>query len=336
MTFRLNSAKFVKEYRDTVDKYRGCEESETNLVDKIELATDASIDDENDINGTLNRYTDIICLFMKVLAISDVTIYIMLCANMYECDSLYINKMLKKRIEFDTESLASLTNRMNHSKHMHFEFNKMYLSRQLESMAIVDDVNKMVTIKVVALHKDVYSKVLKFVKDISPVSDVKSNKTFLMMSLDAVATCYYNGIDGFLEIDKKLATYYQFIVYNLVKDSHNNYSNVYSKVIDMYMDAINDGIKLDIVLHSFSKLKKRSTIDPILQITEEKQMLYIVINAIKMPPSANRSCVACGATHKLKICARCKIARFCNNDCVRTAWAMHKPDCNRLVAERAE
>ena len=38
-------------------------------------------------------------------------------------------------------------------------------------------------------------------------------------------------------------------------------------------------------------------------------------------------CMGCGATRKLKTCARCRVARFCGAECVRSAWAAHKPHC---------
>jgi hypothetical protein len=43
--------------------------------------------------------------------------------------------------------------------------------------------------------------------------------------------------------------------------------------------------------------------------------------------SAN--CMGCGATRKLKTCAKCKVARFCGAECVRRAWPAHKPHCKR-------
>jgi hypothetical protein len=46
-------------------------------------------------------------------------------------------------------------------------------------------------------------------------------------------------------------------------------------------------------------------------------------------------CLGCGATRKLKTCARCKVARFCGAECVRRAWAEHKPHCQRWEAEAA-
>ena len=38
-------------------------------------------------------------------------------------------------------------------------------------------------------------------------------------------------------------------------------------------------------------------------------------------------CMGCGATRKLKTCAKCKVARFCSTECVRRAWPAHKPNC---------
>jgi TPR repeat protein len=46
-------------------------------------------------------------------------------------------------------------------------------------------------------------------------------------------------------------------------------------------------------------------------------------------------CMGCGATRKLKTCAKCKVARFCGAECVRRAWPEHKPHCKRWAAEAA-
>ena len=46
-------------------------------------------------------------------------------------------------------------------------------------------------------------------------------------------------------------------------------------------------------------------------------------------------CMGCGATRKLKTCARCKVARFCGAECVRRSWAAHKPHCKRWEARAA-
>ena len=47
-------------------------------------------------------------------------------------------------------------------------------------------------------------------------------------------------------------------------------------------------------------------------------------------------CAGCGARHKLKTCARCKVARFCTPECVKKAWAEHKSHCACWAAEAAE
>ena len=46
-------------------------------------------------------------------------------------------------------------------------------------------------------------------------------------------------------------------------------------------------------------------------------------------------CSGCGATRRLKTCAKCKVARFCGAECARRAWAEHKPHCKRWEAEAA-
>jgi radical SAM protein with 4Fe4S-binding SPASM domain len=46
-------------------------------------------------------------------------------------------------------------------------------------------------------------------------------------------------------------------------------------------------------------------------------------------------CAGCDATRKLKTCAKCKVARFCGAECVRRAWAEHKPHCKRWEAVAA-
>jgi TPR repeat protein len=46
-------------------------------------------------------------------------------------------------------------------------------------------------------------------------------------------------------------------------------------------------------------------------------------------------CIGCGATRKLKTCAKCKVARFCGTECARRAWPEHKPHCMRWEAQAA-
>jgi hypothetical protein len=46
-------------------------------------------------------------------------------------------------------------------------------------------------------------------------------------------------------------------------------------------------------------------------------------------------CLGCGATRELKMCAKCKVARFCSAECQRRTWAEHKSHCKRWEAEAA-
>jgi TPR repeat protein len=46
-------------------------------------------------------------------------------------------------------------------------------------------------------------------------------------------------------------------------------------------------------------------------------------------------CMGCGATRKLKMCTKCKVARFCGAECQRRAWAEHRPHCKRWNAQAA-
>jgi len=36
-------------------------------------------------------------------------------------------------------------------------------------------------------------------------------------------------------------------------------------------------------------------------------------------------CLGCGATRELRLCSRCRVAAFCDGDCVRRMWPAHKP-----------
>ena len=53
-----------------------------------------------------------------------------------------------------------------------------------------------------------------------------------------------------------------------------------------------------------------------------------------------RECSACGAsplkdsTVKLRVCDRCHAAWFCSLECLKSAWPDHKPECERVVAEK--
>jgi hypothetical protein len=46
-------------------------------------------------------------------------------------------------------------------------------------------------------------------------------------------------------------------------------------------------------------------------------------------------CMGCGATRKLKACAKCKVARFCTAECQKRTWSEHKPHCKRWAEAEA-
>jgi len=40
-------------------------------------------------------------------------------------------------------------------------------------------------------------------------------------------------------------------------------------------------------------------------------------------------CLGCGATHKLRRCNGCRVAVFCDSECLRRMWPVHKPNCKQ-------
>jgi TPR repeat protein len=46
-------------------------------------------------------------------------------------------------------------------------------------------------------------------------------------------------------------------------------------------------------------------------------------------------CVGCGAVRKLKMCTRCRVARFCDMECTARMWPAHKASCKAWRAEAA-
>jgi TPR repeat protein len=46
-------------------------------------------------------------------------------------------------------------------------------------------------------------------------------------------------------------------------------------------------------------------------------------------------CIGCGKSRKLKVCAKCHVAKFCGAECVRRVRPVHKAGCRRFAAEAA-
>jgi transcriptional regulator GlxA family with amidase domain len=38
-------------------------------------------------------------------------------------------------------------------------------------------------------------------------------------------------------------------------------------------------------------------------------------------------CVRCGASRKLKLCSKCRVAHFCDIECIARMWPAHKASC---------
>jgi TPR repeat protein len=44
-------------------------------------------------------------------------------------------------------------------------------------------------------------------------------------------------------------------------------------------------------------------------------------------------CLGCGATRVLRLCTRCRVAKFCDGECTRRIWPVHKPVCTKWQAD---
>jgi TPR repeat protein len=57
--------------------------------------------------------------------------------------------------------------------------------------------------------------------------------------------------------------------------------------------------------------------------------------AEKLAPVASRRelvsacCLGCGATRVLRLCTRCRVAKFCDGECTRRIWPVHRPVCTQ-------
>jgi len=49
----------------------------------------------------------------------------------------------------------------------------------------------------------------------------------------------------------------------------------------------------------------------------------------------NACCIGCGQTKKLKMCSKCRVAKFCGAECMQRMWSVHKAGCRRFAAEDA-
>lgn len=332
-------------------------ESEVDIVEQIVQATDNVIDDFDDVDRTLNKYASINVLFMKLILIPRISsIYFYLCATFYNCEELFIQKFLDKNIVkvFQCEQssqnhtlIATLAQRRDRIKYMKFEYHKRYIAMEVESPEMTD----IMKMDIVPLTDELYSRTLMIIGNITKIRRWRDFTSNLLIdnafsyACNSVYTDYSKGIDGFVKIDKKLAIYFQFIACKFLKGVSNEETviSMHDALLDNYSEALKDGIEMDFVVHSYYKLTKLIKKDPMRQLAREKFEKYVVITTLKESKVLEidrehvaNECMTCGATRKLKTCARCKVSRFCNAECMRIAWPVHKSQCLKWAAERAE
>jgi hypothetical protein len=46
-------------------------------------------------------------------------------------------------------------------------------------------------------------------------------------------------------------------------------------------------------------------------------------------------CGGCGSPHGLKLCSKCRSAKFCSRECQEKGWALHKRDCKKVAGAGA-
>lgn len=281
----------------------------------------------------LDKYSQITLLFMKLIAIPDISaIYYWLFANIYKSEVIFMQTI---------DDGVAIVERMNHAKYMHFKFIQTFLSKEFVLVLTINSHTQVVTFNVPEIEPEMMVRVETIMEKMA-FDYVKSDMTIVISeAFEAVATGYYTGIGDYLSIDKKLAVYHQYAYYQLSKPPNGVHNlNLYEKLFEMYLDACDDRIEMDIVLHSLFKLKKiNKNIDLDVKFARGEREMYHVISTIiqSYDRSGDRNhvastCMACGATRKLKKCARCKVARFCNTDCVQKAWVAHKPHCKEWSA----
>jgi hypothetical protein len=324
---------------------------EIEMVEHIVQGTNIDINNFADVDGTLKKYGALQVLFMEIiLEPSSPVIYSAVCATIHHHEAVFIENVLTRKC-CSSEMIDPLTRRMHNATYMHFEFNKRYVLTELEESVVIDKSDQTAVMNIKSLPQDVYSRVLKIMKNIAS-EDAKWNSienthmvaNIFAMACLCIAKGYYTGIKPRLSIDKKLATYYQFISYDLFKTYGDKMRDaIYRDLFDMYMDALSDSLTMDIAILSLTKLK---TLDMNVRLAHEKRTLYTVATTLMQSKPfriyhvddrvhSASECVACGAKRKLKTCAQCKIARFCNGNCMRMAWPIHKSVCKKWAAERA-
>jgi hypothetical protein len=66
------------------------------------------------------------------------------------------------------------------------------------------------------------------------------------------------------------------------------------------------------------------------------RMVETVSDGTRKDRREDSVCAFCGASEDLKVCAGCKVVRFCSRECQAEAWkAWHKKECKKIQASRS-
>lgn len=205
-------------------------------------------DDLDNVDDTFDNYNTLHLQLMKFISLHDSdAIAVCLAANTYCSEVHFIKQVIAVGGAVNDEA-NTLTKRLHTVMFMHFEFNKMYIYLKLKVSSLIDDIDSTVVISVRSIETV-------FKNGDDPICD---NAVCISSALRHVANDYYNGIEDFISPDKKLAIYYLFIAYYLLKNSKEPSESAtrkaYSDLLDMYIDA---NVDTGIVVQSFSKQKIR-------------------------------------------------------------------------------
>ncbi len=63
----------------------------------------------------------------------------------------------------------------------------------------------------------------------------------------------------------------------------------------------------------------------LMNVWDETAYPFYVIRSVQPP-----GCACCGASERLKDCAKCRLTKYCSLDCQKARWSAHKADCRRF------
>jgi hypothetical protein len=326
-SFAVTSAEFEEEFTSLLqNQYNEVAQEfiDAFLADKINNKCNNSRNNTNDPDKVFEDYDEFNLDIQNYISLPQGEVYaICLAADIYHSKVSFISELISN----GTNTKYELPKELHRGMFLHFEFSKMYANLKLIDCTMIDDDLSTVVFSVKSIKTC-------FNKNDDPIYD---NGFSISKALCTIAKYYYSGIDGYLFPNIKIAIYYMFIAYYLLKNSDEPVESrkTYSDLLDMYINAVDNNHEVDLTINSFNKLKK-------LDVTEVEQIeqrnSYIAMKVILThktvliasdPTYVSKYCMGCGATQKLKKCAKCRIARFCSMDCIRSSWTEHKPYCNR-------